>query len=160
MGGAKLDPAGRYRYQLWRTWEPKGPVVGFVGLNPSTADATTDDPTLRRLMGFARGWGYGGLVLVNLYALRATDPTELWRADDPVGPQTDEMLRRAFERVEEIVLCWGKPGSKGDRAAQVLGWLNDLDVPLRCLGCNMDGSPKHPLYLRKDTQRIPYPPCL
>ncbi len=110
--GASLDRSKRFRYQLWRTWNPEGPRIGFVGLNPSTADATTDDPTLRRLMGFAKQWGFGGLVLVNLYALRATDPKTLWQVDDPMGPRADEWIRKALKPVDEVVVCWGTPGTK------------------------------------------------
>src|SRR4028119_2392792 len=90
--GAIFDPTRTYRYALWRTWDAARPPVAFVLLNPSTADARRDDPTIRRCANFARTWGFGGLEVVNLFAFRATHPTDLKCAADPVGPQNDVHL--------------------------------------------------------------------
>lgn len=94
---AVLSPCGRYRYELTRRWAP-GPLVGWVMLNPSRADAHTDDPTVRRCVGFAHRWGYGGLIIRNLYALRATDPAALADHLDPVGPDTTRTWPAAASR--------------------------------------------------------------
>lgn len=155
---ATISADGLYRYTLSRTWDWNGPVwsLAFIMLNPSTADAELDDPTIRRCMGFARTFGYGGLVVVNLYAFRATKPADLWRAADPVGPENDEYLAalladRAAHGVPTIA-AWGAH-AKPDRVRQV------LDMPgaerLVCLGHTKHGAPRHPLYLRGDSQMRP-----
>lgn len=131
-------------------------MIGFVGLNPSTADGTEDDPTLRRLMGFSRRWGFGGLVLVNLYAYRATDPKRLRQVADPVGPRTDFFIRKALSQVEQVVVCWGASGASDGRAEHVMRRLRQGSAKVVCLGTNADGSPKHPLYLSNATERVPY----
>ena len=155
-GGASFDRRRIYRYRLWRQWDASRPTIGFVGLNPSTADHRTDDPTLRRLLSFSKAWGFGALELVNLYAYRATDPTELRTAQDPVGPRTDVFVRRMARTAETVVVCWGAPGAKGDRAEALLTWMARRGITPYCLGTNKDGSPKHPLYLPKSTERVPY----
>ena len=92
LRSAAFSPCRRYRYCLSRVWNPKLPSVMFVGLNPSTADEQEDDPTVRRCIGFARNWNFGGLILVNLFAYRSTDPADLLRVDDPVGPGNDKHI--------------------------------------------------------------------
>jgi len=110
-----------------------------------------DDPTLRRLIRFSKGWGYGALELVNLYAFRATDPSRLRTTLDPVGPRADLFLRRMARSVSRVVVCWGTPGATGPRAAQVVSWMARQGISPYCFGVNKDGSPKHPLYLPKTT---------
>ena len=90
---AAFSPDRRYRYTLRRQWDDALPYCLFVMLNPSTADATQDDPTIRRCIGFTKAWGFGGLLVGNLFALRSTDPAALYHADDPVGPENDSCLR-------------------------------------------------------------------
>lgn len=143
-----------YRYKLGRRWsEGSDALVTFVMLNPSTADAELDDPTIRRCIGFAKGWGYGGLLVVNLYAYRATQPVDLWRAADPVGPQNDGYLREALEvagiRQEPVIAAWGA-NARPDRVRQVLAmpWADRL----MALKVTKSGAPGHPLYLRSDAQ--------
>src|SRR5262245_13227298 len=110
QSSAELSPCGRYRYALTRTWGDPKKVVCWVMLNPSTADADQDDPTIRRCLGFSRAWGAGGLVVVNLFALRATDPDQLRIAADPVGPDNDSHLSTAaFGRL--VVAAWGARGA-------------------------------------------------
>jgi len=144
----------RYRYELRRWWGP-GPLVVFIGLNPSTAADTKDDPTLRRCCGFARRWGFDGVIMVNLYALRATDPALLREHFDPMGKHNDAHLRIAAAAAKCLVACWGAHG--GPDGARLLepGSTPVVDVlvdrDLQCLGKNKDGSPRHPLYLRADT---------
>lgn len=89
---AKLSDCRTYRYELWRTWDESKPYAMFIGLNPSTADETEDDPTIRRCINFAKTWGYGGLCMTNLFAYRATQPEDMKRASDPIGNKNDETL--------------------------------------------------------------------
>lgn len=138
---AALSADGRYRYWLWRTWSTE-PLVTFVMLNPSTADATADDPTIRRCVGFARRWGYGGLRVVNLYAYRAAHPSQLWQVDDPVGPDNDDHLRAAFACSRSVVAAWGAH-ARPDRISQVLSFAPALTT----LALTRTGQPRHPLYL-------------
>lgn len=145
--GAVLSPCRRYRYQLTRTWDESLATVAFVGLNPSTADATLDDPTVRRCVGFARDWGFGSLVLVNLFALRSTAPAKLYSARDPVGPENNRWLRLAREYAETVVAAWGVHGELHGREREV----RRLVPNLRCLGRTSAGHPRHPLYLSKNT---------
>ena len=92
--GADFDPTGVYRYSLWREWDARAPAVAFVMLNPSTADAGKDDPTIRRCASFARSWGYGSLEVVNLFAYRASEPKRLRQTPDPIGPANDRLPAR------------------------------------------------------------------
>lgn len=143
---AVISDCGRYRYELIRRWGAD-PMLEFVMLNPSTADAEVDDPTIRRCIGFARLWGYGGIVVRNLYAYRATDPEVLVNVDDPIGPKNRAYLGNNIAHC--TIVAWG-----ANPAA--VGWWNGypynitaaLKRPrLYCLGVNSNGSPKHPLYV-------------
>lgn len=140
--GAWLD--GRYRYLLWRRWAEADSLL-FIMLNPSTADAAQDDPTIRRCIGFARRWGFGGVEVVNLFAWRATLPRELAKARDPVGPHNDRAISLAVARSRAVIAAWGVHGALGDRDAQVAPLL--AATRLRCLGLTRDGAPRHPLYV-------------
>lgn len=139
-----------YRYTLTRRWARSAGFATFVMLNPSTADAEMDDPTIRRCIGFARSWGLGGLVVVNLYALRSTDPKGLWKVADPVGPDNDAHLERTAGEAEVIVASWGA-NARPDRVDHVLT-LPGMDR-LQCLGTTLAGAPKHPL--ARGVHRIP-----
>ncbi len=143
---AEISECGQYRYALGRQWGD-GQTVAFIMLNPSTADADRDDPTITRCIHFARSWGYGGLVVANLYAYRATDPSELWRTADPVGPENDEHLTRVAAGCALLVAAWGANAKPG-RIAQVLA-LPGMGR-LHALGLTKAGQPRHPLYLRGD----------
>lgn len=167
---AEVSPDGRYRYWLTRTWvagtdddliEPDGtPVfanerVCWVMLNPSTADASVDDPTIRRCMGFTDSWGYRSLVVVNLFALRATDPRELVVADDPWGPDNGLYLDYWVGASSLVVAAWGGsyPKQRRSTAEAALGDLRDAGA--KCLGKTRAGDPCHPLYLKADTPLVP-----
>ena len=125
-------------------------------LNPSTADATVDDPTIRRCRGFARAWDCNGIVVANLYALRATDPAELWRHPEPVGPLNDFHLQRLALEHETVVCAWGA-NARRERVAQVRALFTGPHHRLMCLGVTKDGSPRHPLYVRADQPLIEWP---
>lgn len=123
-------------------------------LNPSTADARRDDPTVRRCIGFARDWGYGGIEVVNIFALRATDPRELRSARDPIGPRNDAFILRAAAG-SPVVVAWGIHGALGDRGVLALK-LFGARSRLLALGRTRSGAPRHPLYLRRDAQATEY----
>lgn len=127
----------------------------FVGLNPSTADASTDDPTVRRFTGFARKWGFSGVYALNLFAYRATLPSELKKASDPVGSLNDLYLNIYREKSEQVIVAWGIHGEFRDRDGQVLG-KGLLGEDLYCLGLTKHGYPRHPLYLPGATERERY----
>lgn len=147
QSGALFSICRRYRYRLWRSWDTEKPLVAFIGLNPSTADETLDDPTIRRCIGFARDWGFGGMAMLNIFAFRATDPKVMKAAADPIGPANDVWLAKTAGEVSLTVACWGSHGSHLDRGAQVLRSV--LTGPLKCFGLTAGGQPKHPLYLAR-----------
>jgi hypothetical protein len=159
--GALISPDGRYRYLLTRRWAP-GPAAVFVMLNPSTADAEVDDPTIRRCMGFARSWRRGGIVVVNLYAYRATAPKELAAVDDPIGPDNNEHIRAACRLTAArpappIVCAWGASPFAVGRGRYVVEQLVNAGVTLSCLGKTAAGHPRHPLYVKGSARLVTYP---
>lgn len=156
---AKLSEDGAYRYVLGRWWNPipadRTPVADlWVMLNPSTADADIDDPTIRRCMGFSRAWGADGIRVVNLFALRATDPKALLAHPDPVGPENDWNLEGAARAAQDsggrIIAAWGAHGMAERRAQQVRRLLGVGNI--QCLGVTGSGAPKHPLYVKGNTE--------
>lgn len=146
---AQLSADGIYRYELRRTWGDPREVVGWIMLNPSTADASQDDPTIRRCVGFARAWGYGGIVVRNLFALRATDPSALRAHSDPVGIENDHWLLVGRSTDLLTICAWGVHGALNGRAKQVVRSLTSGGHHLYHLGLTKGGAPKHPLYLPK-----------
>lgn len=160
MGAAFISPCQQYRYVLTREPRPgftpsKGRVL-FIMLNPSTADAALDDPTIRRCKNFAELWGCAGIMVGNLYAFRATKPKDLWTAADPVGPDNDVWLRRQLFAAGLIVCAWGA-NAKPDRVNSFTKLaVDELGFNLYCLGTTKDGSPRHPLYVRNDQPLIPW----
>lgn len=153
--GAEFDVTGRYRYRLWRSWDEEATRVGFVMLNPSRADGVVNDPTIRRCLGFARSWGFGGLEVVNLFAYCTAHPKELCQVADPIGRENDRYLAQLAERVDQIVLAWGNDGclQSRDRTVRVL-WGDR--TPIYCLGMTKLGQPQHPLYIRRDVLLKPW----
>lgn len=152
---AYLSPCRTWRYSLTRDVAPitgEG-TVAFVGLNPSTADETQDDPTIRRCIAFARSWGFARLKMLNVYAFRATDPRAMFAAADPIGPDNDCTIAKVVGGSDLVVCAWGVHGA--DRAADMLG----LIAAPHCLGLTKHGAPRHPLYLRADTAPVPFANC-
>lgn len=143
---ATFSPCRIWRYRLERRWGA-GLVAAFILLNPSTADETKDDPTIRRCIGFAKAWGYGGLVLGNLFAFRSTDPAGLRLTSDPIGPGNDEALRAIGAAADRVVCGWGSHGALTGRGAAVTDFLRSAGVPLFALAMTAGGQPGHPLYL-------------
>jgi hypothetical protein len=142
-GRAVFNEARTHRYLLERRWRAGKPLT-WVMLNPSTADAFADDPTIRRCIQFARRDGYAGIQVVNLFALRATDPRELQSHPDPVGPSNDRVLFEATNTTG-VVAAWGAGGSIYGRGHTVAANLARAEVALSCLGATKDGHPTHPL---------------
>lgn len=154
--GAWLSPCGAYRFVLWRMWA-KGPRLNFVMLNPSTADAEVDDPTIRRCVGFAKREGYAGLYVTNLYALRATDPREIARHPSPEGFANDLEIQLYAALCERVVVAWGaRGGARGPTVVRILVDVVGADNVL-CLGTTKQGEPRHPLYVRGDAPLVPFP---
>jgi hypothetical protein len=151
--GAVIDSTGNYRYVLWREWNPQTARISFVMLNPSTADATSNDPTIRRCIGFAQAWGFGSLEVVNLFAYRATRWLDLRNAADPIGAENDRYLLDMAQKAHTLVLAWGNSGQWQNRHQTVIRLLGDR-APLYCLGTTQSGYPQHPLYLPKTRQPI------
>lgn len=151
---ADISSCGRYRYSLGRRWAV-GPTVAFVMLNPSTADAYQDDATLRRITAFAKAWGYGALIVGNLYAYRATNPADLWKTADPVGPDNNQHLIRIVKHCDRVIAAWGAH-ARPDRIAEVLALLgmNGLEA----LALTKDGQPRHPLRLPGNLTPQPWNP--
>lgn len=155
---ATWSPCRRYRYTLRRPdlqgmFDPGFAAVAFLLLNPSTATETEDDPTIRRCIGFARRWGFAELVILNVYALRSTDPAGLWEVDDPVGPENDAAIAEVAARVERIVCGWGKH-ARPERVRRVAELVAGRDT--YALAVNKDSSPKHPLYIPADREPMRY----
>ncbi len=159
----------KYRYYLTRTWDPKRSPVIFMMCNPSKATAEEDDPTICRCKEYARKWGYGGLIVVNLFAFRSPDPKTLRTADDPVGPENKESWDKAIHEArqdavsregpgyESPIICgWGVHGGYMNRDKAALGWLGRQPARLLALGVTEKKFPRHPLRLRKDAKRTPY----
>lgn len=171
--GAHISPCGRYRYYLERSWNIQLPWMGFCMLNPSTADANTDDQTIRKCMGFARRHGCGGIIVVNVCAFRATNPKELLSQHDPVGKRS--VVSHCYEVAMDLtafsggkmVVAWGKQMPALERRGcyiDALSALRNVDYrnacapypprrpPIYCLGTTKDGHPRHPCYLPYDTE--------
>ena len=156
---AVLSDCKKYRYSLTRVWDDNKPRVLFIMLNPSTADAEKDDPTIRRCIGFAKDWGYGGVYVVNLFSLRATNPKDLLTSTFVVGIENEKWFRRMSALAHLVVCAWGnssivnKLQKRLDHGWKPLSWISK---PLYYIELSNDGTPKHPLYLPKNLTPIPY----
>lgn len=145
--GAKFSACRRWRYLLWRRWDGSRPAANFLMLNPSTADELRLDPSCTRARNYAERWGYGALIVTNLFGWRATDPEEMKQAHDPVGRGNDAAILRAAREAALVVCAWGNHGLHGGRAAKVLELLRSAGIELHVLRMNGAGQPAHPLYL-------------
>lgn len=157
-----FSPCRTYRYQLRIIWDPTRKPKMFIGLNPSTADEVQDDPTVRRCINFAKDWGCGGLVMANAFAFRSTDPRPMLKHPDPVGDENTPEYLQSLARVCEgnPIAAWGKhadrikqPGSSMNFSR---GYFLEDALRLDCLAINLDGSPKHPLYLARTLKPRPW----
>jgi hypothetical protein len=151
-GGAVYSPCGGWRYLLWRVESRRAAMLGMGLLNPSTADHTRDDPTIRQCRLRARRAGAKGVLVWNLFAFRATRPVDLKRAGDPVGPDNDEAIALAISVARRTVLAWGTHGAHRGRDTEVLAMLSQAPSDLWVLGITQNGNPRHPLYLPVETR--------
>lgn len=156
--GAVISDCQRYRYLLWRRWDVSKPRALFVMLNPSTADANLDDPTIRRCIGFARSWGMGGIRVVNLYPFRATHPLDLWKADRPEGYGNLGYIERAIDSDGISIAAWGAHG-KEKAVREVRNLFYEMGTPLYALKLTKGGQPGHPLYLPASAAPIVFEPA-
>ena len=147
---AKLSECRKYRFALWRTWDESKPYVMFVGLNPSTADETTNDPTLTRCINYAKSWGFG-VCMANIFAYRATKPIDMKAATDPIGAENNDWLVELSNDAGMVVAAWGNDGSYLGRSKQI----EELLPNLHCLKLNKSGEPAHPLYQKSDIEPVP-----
>lgn len=149
--GAIFSEDRKYRYVLWRIWNDMRPKVMFIGLNPSTANENSDDPTIRRIKSISNSLGYGGFYMLNLFAWVTAYPDELKKVADPLG-DNDMALKLAADKCQSIIFCWGNFKEAQERALQV-----EMMFPKSlCLLKNKDGSPRHPLYVPGNVKPIPY----
>ncbi|EHL96971.1 hypothetical protein HMPREF9946_04460 [Acetobacteraceae bacterium AT-5844] len=158
---AEFSPCGRYRYTLERRWDGKpfgSPgVCAWLMMNPSTADEQVDDPTVRRARDFSRRWGYGAMVVLNAFALRATKPTMLLEAEDPVGPGNDAAITHWAKQAEKVIAAWGLPPKPLRwRSLDVAALLAQAGVQPMALKITQSGQPSHPLYIAGDTMPVPW----
>ena len=147
---ACFSPCLKYRYTLKRIWNQKKDYICFVCLNPSTADENFDDPTIRRCVGFIDSWGFGGLIMVNLFAFRATKPKDMLAAKEPIGPHNDIYIEGASACAAFTIMAWGTKGNYLNRDKEVMTFLSR---PKHII-LTKDGHPGHPLFLRKSLKPL------
>lgn len=152
LRGAVFSECRRYRYVLWRIWNQEMLPMAVIGLNPSTADEVDNDPTVTRCINYAKDWGFGGLYMLNAFALKSTDPKKMKKAIEPVGKLNDRYIRRYVKRAAMTLLAWGNDGIHLERADGILENLQGIE--LHCLGTTGSGQPRHPLYLARNLRPI------
>lgn len=154
---ASIDNTQKYRYWLLREWDVTLPKMVFVMLNPSTADANIDDPTIKRCISFAKDSGYGSIQVVNLFAFRATDPKEIKNKEiDPIGEKNNTYILRTCKDADLVIAAWGENGKFKSRNAFVESLICKEGIDLYCLGLTKEGYPRHPLFVRGDVQPTLY----
>ena len=152
--GAVFSDCRKYRYALWRMWIEHKPIAMIIGLNPSKADQTKNDPTITRCISFASSWGYGGVCVTNLFGFRATAPTELKAHHDPIGKENDAWVHEIAKGAAITVAAWGNHGKFLNRSLEILPSLDQL----HCIKMNKSGEPSHPLYLKAELKPVPMIP--
>ncbi len=153
----------RHRTWLERRWDAApfgaGNHAAFIGMNPSTADEMADDPTVQGCMARARAWGFGAAIMLNAFAYRATDKSRLLEVTDPIGETNDADILRFAQSAGVVVAAWGQPPKAlRGRGLEVAAMLARAGIALKCFAVNADGSPKHPLYVRRDAALIDFRP--
>lgn len=155
--GAKFSRCRRWRYLLWRCWDEAKPVANFLMLNPSTADELKLDPSCTRARNYAERWGFGALVVTNIFGWRSTDPAALKIVDDPIGRGNDAAIVKAAKGAKLVVCAWGNHGLHAERAEGVKALLKQQRIALHVLRMNGAGQPAHPLYLPSSLKPTPWP---
>ncbi|MGJ0372506.1 DUF1643 domain-containing protein [Aliarcobacter cryaerophilus] len=143
---AILSEDRKYRYVLSRIWDESKPLVVIIGLNPSTADEKDDDNTIKKCINFSKNWGYGGLYMLNLFAFRATAPSDMFNASSPIGEENSKYIEKYSKLSDKVICAWGNNGNFKNRSKEVL-----LNIENKFyLKLNKTGEPAHPLYLNKN----------
>ena len=142
--GAEFSEDRKYRYTLWRIWDNNKPMVMFIGLNPSTANETTNDPTICRVIKFAFDWGFGGVYMTNLFAYVTPYPEKLKECNDPLA-DNDSWLEKTAHKCKKIIFAWGSFKEAAERSKEVMQMFDGYALII-----NKDGSPRHPLYIKSD----------
>ena len=155
--GARFSRCRRWRYLLWRCWDETKPVANFLMLNPSTADEFKLDPSCTRARNYAERWGFGALVVTNIFGWRSTDPAALKIVDDPVGRANDGAIINAARQAKLVVCAWGNHGLHEARAQRVKALLDEERIAVHVLRMNGAGQPAHPLYLPSSLKPTPWP---
>jgi len=150
---AHFSECGDYRYLLTREFGGESTCL-FVMLNPSTANAEQDDPTIRRCISFAQREDFGRLEVVNIYGFRSASPAVLFAADDPIGDKNDSEILAALDRATSVIVAWGNH-AEPERATVVQRLIEHSGKPMKCFGLTKLGQPKHPLYLSSDAELVP-----
>jgi hypothetical protein len=148
---AVISDCGKYRYLLRRAWDHSLPRALFIMLNPSTADAEIDDPTIRSCIRLTKALGYGSFEVINLFGLRTTNPDELANAHDPIGPRNADIGDAAISRCDIAICAWGAHPMALRRSRDMRGWVRGWKPAAYCFGLTKNGRPKHPLYLQTGT---------
>lgn len=151
LAGAEFSDCRTYRYALWRIWDESKPLVMFVGLNPSTANETSDDPTIRKVMKIAAFNGFGGVYMMNLFAWVTPYPEELIKCADPIS-ENDKWLENTLIKCKEIIFAWGNFEEARYRVFPTCL----MNIQAKCLHINKSGTPKHPLYCKDQSPFISY----
>jgi len=146
--GAAFSDCKKYRYVLWRIWDKSKQLVMFIGLNPSTANESSDDPTIRRIKKFAFDWGFGGFYMMNLFAHITAYPSQLEKCDNF---QNDKWLKKIALKCDKIIFAWGSFNESSVRAKEIIEMFDGYALLI-----NKDGSPRHPLYVKSDIKPIKY----
>lgn len=154
---AVFSECGRYRYLLRRTWDHGKPRALFVMLNPSTANAKDDDPTIRSCVRLMRALGYGSIEVVNLFGLITPDPSELFKSDAPIGPNNERAVHAAIVRCDVVIFAWGAFPAAERKSQFFREWVKAYRPAVYCLGKTKSGAPKHPLYIKSGTSLQVYP---
>ena len=147
-----FSPCRKYRYTLWRIWEDKKPYVMFIGLNPSIADDSIDDPTIRKCINYCKSWGFGGLYMLNLFSYISTDPDKIKDIQNPIGKENDSWLLKISKNATIVIAAWGNHGHLNQRSDDILNLIPNM----HCLKVNKTGYPAHPLYQKSNLKPIKY----
>ncbi len=151
-----ISSCAKYRYTLVRQWQPGNHCLSWILLNPSEADATLDDPTIRRCKAFAQRWGYDGIHVANLFAWRDKDRSQLRKVSDPVGPENDRYILDVARSSDKVILGWGESGRLLGRSEAVIKLLFDAGITPYALAVNKSKAPRHPLYISADSVPFHY----
>ena len=152
LNGAIFSRCNNYRYVLWRKWDDSKPKAMFIGLNPSTADQTHNDPTISRCIKYANSWGFGSIYMVNIFSYKTTYPRELKSSINPIGKETDRWIKKIYDMSDICIAAWGNNGQFLNRSY----FIKKMLPKIHCLKITKSGEPSHPLYLKSSLTPMVY----